>query len=456
MRILFSALTPTFLKNFESVVSLLSARGHEVQLLFRSADEAATEQLVPSLVALPGVSLVQAAEAESNPRRPRWVSGIRSSLDYLRFVEPRFASPAYRTRAKDVPPLVRRAAQFGPLRTTDGRRLLRRGLLAADRLARPDPGLVRLLERQRPDAVLVTPYLIRWDTTQAELVRAARSLRLPTAVCVGSWDHLSTKASICPHPDALFVWNEIQRREAREFHGVSPRRVVVTGAQCFDHWFVRTPGPRAEFCSSVGLDPDRRYILYTCSAELKRRSPPERAFVLRWLEAVRADEDPGIASAGVLIRPHPRRTEIWDGIDLRDENAVVFPRDPVFPTTEAAKRTYFDSIYHSAAVVGLNTSAMLEAGLIGRPVLTVLTRELEASQAALVHFRYLLDAGGGLVQATDRLDEHMRLLRRTIADDNGDYRARNAPFIQEFLRPHGLDREATPIFVDAVERLGRR
>jgi hypothetical protein len=27
--------------------------------------------------------------------------------------------------------------------------------------------------------------------------------------------------------------------------------------------------------------------------------------------------------------------------------------------------------------------------------------------------------------------------------------------IQEFLRPHGLDREATPIFVDAVERLGR-
>jgi hypothetical protein len=454
MRVLFSVLTPTYIKNFESAIRLFAARGHEVELLFHSPPELDTGELVESLLREPGVSLVDAQEADGSARSFKRAAMVRSSLDYLRFLEPRFASAsAYRTRAKSVPSGIRRAARLPLLRTTAGRRFLRSALLAADRMARPNAALVGFLERQQPDVVLLTPYIVRWDTAQPELLRAARSLGLPTGVCVGSWDHLTSKSSICPQPDRVFVWNEVQRREAHDLHGIAPERVIVTGAQCFDQWFNWYPSPRAEFCSRAGLDPARPYLLYTCSAPLKRRSPPEVDLVLSWLRAVRSDDDPRVASAGVLVRPHPKRTEIWNGVDLGHENAVVFPLEPEFPTDDETKSDYFDSIYHSVAVVGLNTSAMLEAGLIGRPVLTILAPELRASQKDLLHFGYLLEVGGGLVHAAEELDEHIGLLRRLFGPDGAAWGRENGPFVQEFLRPHGLDREATPILVDEIERL---
>ena len=88
--------------------------------------------------------------------------------------------------------------------------------------------------------MLLTP-LIDLGSSQIDYLRAARALGIPTALCVWSWDHLSSKALIRECPDRVFVWNETQKREAVELHRVPAERVVVTGAQCFDHWFDRTP-----------------------------------------------------------------------------------------------------------------------------------------------------------------------------------------------------------------------
>ena len=86
-------------------------------------------------------------------------------------------------------------------------------------------------------------------------------------MCVWSWDHLSSKALIRDMPQRVFVWNDTQKTEAVRLHGVPSERVVVTGAQCYDQWFGRQPvRPRAEFCRRVGLQDDRPYLLYVCSA----------------------------------------------------------------------------------------------------------------------------------------------------------------------------------------------
>ena len=95
-----------------------------------------------------------------------------------------------------------------------------------------------------------------------------------------SWDHLSSKAIIRDVPDGLVVWNEAQKREAMEMHGVPAERVVVTGAQCYDAWFGRTPSrSRLEFVRHVGLTDERPYVLWACSALLPG-SPPEPEVVL--------------------------------------------------------------------------------------------------------------------------------------------------------------------------------
>ena len=166
----------------------------------------------------------------------------------------------------------------------------------------------------------------------------------------------------------------------------------------------------------------------------------------RWTAALRT-RGGAVADLGVLVRPHPKRPDAWDGVDL--PGVVVFPRAGHAPTDDESKADYFDSIHHSRAVVGLNTSAMIEAAIVDRPVLTVLDPEYERVQQGTLHFRYLLEVGGGLLTVARTLDEHAGQLERAIADgDDG----RSKRFVSEFVRPHGLDVVATPLFVDELER----
>ncbi|MGE0316188.1 MAG: hypothetical protein AB7P21_31625, partial [Lautropia sp.] len=111
---------------------------------------------------------------------------------------------------------------------------------------------------------------------------------------------------------------------------------------------------------------------------------------------------------------------------------------------------YFDSMYHAAAIVGLNTSALVEAAIVDRPVLTILTPEFRDNQEGTFHFQHLLDAEAGCLIAAPSLDDHTRQLAAAIANGHS---AANRAFVERFIRPHGRASAATPRFVDAVERL---
>ena len=312
------------------------------------------------------------------PQPDRWLElalDVRSIARSEQFLDERF-NETYRERAWRRAP--RPAAALARTRI-GGSAPVRRGVRAMLRLverALPTNGEIeRFLTERAPDVVLFTPYL-GLRSIQPEFLRAAKALGLRSAICVKSWDNLSSKSVIRPVPDRLFVWNEIQRTEAETLHDIPRDRVVVTGAQCFDEWFDWRPRPREEFCARVGIDPGRPYVLYACCSPWTGQS--EVDFVRRWTAALRAGGGV-LADAGILVRPHPKRPDAWLDVAAGDQ-AVIFPREGHAPTDPDSKADYFDSIYHSAAVVGLNTSAMIEAAIVGRSVLTVLDPDYERVQ----------------------------------------------------------------------------
>jgi hypothetical protein len=193
----------------------------------------------------------------------------------------------------------------------------------------------------------------------------------------------------------------------------------------------------------VGLPSEQPILLYVCSA-LFGGSPVEAKFVLDWIHRIRAAAQPRLREASILVRPHPSRMSEWEGIDATGLNAVVWGGNPV---DAQAKADYFDSLYHSRAVVGLNTSAFIEAAIVGRSVHTIIRPEFEENQTGTVHFDYLLKAGGGLLEVAHDFDEHFRQLDQVIASPPTAIK----PFVSAFVRPYGLERPATPIFADAVE-----
>ena len=113
-------------------------------------------------------------------------------------------------------------------------------------------------------------------------------------------------------------------------------------------------------------------------------------------------------------------------------------------------------MYHSAAVVGINTTAEIESAIVGRGVYTVLAPEFRDTQEGTLHFQHLRRADGGLVHVADerRGAPASSWTRRCAARTTTTARCRR--FVEAFVRPHGLDVPATPQLVEALEALAAR
>jgi hypothetical protein len=448
MKVLFIARHFTYFRNFESVIAALAERGHQVHLAADREEALGGRELVDRLAArYPSLVTVGFTPILQWGRYRRLSSALRTGLDYLRYSDPRYeAAPKIRERAYE-----RTAFMVLVLARLPFRGALTRVLERLEQAVPRQLGVDGFIRHERPGALLITP-LIELGSPQLDYVRAARALGIRSALCVWSWDHLSSKALIRVVPDKIIVWNDVQRAEAERFHGIAADRVVVTGAQCFDQWFDRQPTrDRASFCQRVGLPADRPFVLYVCSA-LFKNSPSEAAFAGRWIEALRASSDPRLRDAAVLVRPHPQRLEEWQPAErealARAGHAVLWGSNPIDSDSRA---DYFDSMFHSAAVVGLNTSALVEAAIVDRPVLTILLPEFRDNQEGTFHFHHLLTVGNGFLHASRSLDEHVAQLAGCLG---AGAVGRNRPFVEQFIRPRGVAVAATPVFADAIEELG--
>jgi len=454
MKILFSATHFGFLRNFQSTIRVLAEQGHTLHLLAERRDTIDGQKMADLLVAQhPNITF----ELLPSSRHRLWyalATGVRAALDYWRYLDARWDQAGkLRARAAEQAPSFALAAARAPtLLARPGLAVLACLFRMIERVLLPPGEITDVFRRINPDVLFLTP-LLYFRSHQVDHVRCARQLGIKSVLGVGSWDHLTTKGLIHEVPDRILVWNELQKREAIELHSVPADRVVVTGAQAYDHWFATKPmSDRATFCQQVGLDPNLSILLYLCSSPFI--APHEVAFVRGWIRAVRASGDSRLSTAGLLVRPHPQNAKQWRGIDLANEfpNVAFWPRTGVNPIGGSARAEYFDSIFHAEAVVGVNTSAMIEAGIIGRPVYSVKTEEFEDTQEGTLHFQHLKNAGGGLLSLAADLDEHVVQLAGLLADQGGSHeRARK--FMQAFIRPHGLDVAATPVVVSAIEEL---
>jgi hypothetical protein len=449
MRILFFFRHNGFVRNFEWMLRLLAERGHSVELAFQFARG---EGEIPERLE---AEYENVRIGRAPARNDLWLYvayRLRYAIDYLRYLRPEYEhAPKLRARGrKKAPRLVVWLTRVPPFRSSRGRARLDSLLRALER-ALPAPSSVeRFVAERRPAVVLATPYVD--GPWQEDYVAAAQRLGIPTGLPVASWDNLTNKGVIRHAPERIYVWNEIQRREAVELHGVDPNRVTVVGGHSYDHWFEWQPSTtREEFCARLGIRPDRPILLYLCSSGFVAENI-ESEIVSEWLEAVRSHDDPVLREASVVVRPHFRARATWEGDPLAGvDNAAVWPPEGADPRTPEARADYFDSLHHSAATVGANTTALIEAAILGRRSFTFLHPRLKETQGGTLHFHYLKRENGGPLEAAASIEEHLgalvEVLRRPSEPDW------NREFVELFVRPHGLDVACAPVLASEVEQL---
>ena len=451
MKILFALNTVGFIRHFDRTVVELSERGHRVTLAVTDRVGGAPAGVPDELLGVPGIRVVEAPFQRGN-RHHDSVRVLRSFRDYARYHGPRFAGKdAYRARALEeflrLVSVASRPVGEGPagaffnLSRAENECAINT-LQALENLVPSDPICERFLQSENADVLLVTP-LVDFSSRQVDLVKSARHLGLPVGFPVFSWDNLSTKGVVHVAPDRLFVWNEIQQREALDLHGLDANRVIVTGAPRFDAFLETRPSEEREaLCRRLGFNAERPIVTYLGSAPFI--SPLEPSFVDQWIGRLRSAPSAEVRAANILIRPHPRSSGAWN--DWRSDR---WPGVGMFKTSFLGDQALYDSIYHADVVVALNTSAQIEAGLLGKPVLTVLTPEYAPGQQGSVHFNYLLKEQGGHVEVATDTDQHLAQLEAVLRGEFDSERCQRA--IERFVRPAGIDRPASPILADAVE-----
>jgi hypothetical protein len=473
LRILFVVQHGALLR-FALLIPALAERGHEIHIAFppggdwRAAAPSDPPQRTLDLLAelqarFPSITYGPVpARAPGGWGSTAWL--VRGLADLAHNAHPRYTGAGVlrrRTRQRVLGKLEK-SREFEPigrqLALREGRRLA--GRTDAERSARmlrvaaaleeavpSSPVVDRFVRELAPDVVVVTGTF-RHVSSEVELLKSARALGIPAGIFVTSWDNLTNKGSLKFVPERVFVWNEVQARDAVELHRIPRERVVLTGAHVFDEWFERQPTrTREELLAEIGLDPAQPYLVYLCSSS-NVAGPGEVEFVRSWVQALRSSSDERLRRINIVVRPHPNAPR--RPTDLGHENVVVWPPEGAYPVAASDRDDFFDTLWHSAAVVGINTTAMIEAAILGKSVLTV--RVPEFAQETTLHFHYLLNENGGFLHVASDLEEHLRQLAGVLDEDEAGAERRRV-FVEAFVRPRGLDRPAAPIGAEAIEAL---
>lgn len=445
VKLLFVVRNPSFFYQYRLVVDELCRGGHCVEfLLFDSTWQSAgmgCELLEVYRNKYPG----RFGYVVDSARVGSWTRLLRAKREIVNFAayhkeNPISTSAFMRERARSwLPRGLRAVASLPGAGRLSAWPPLLRALEFLEALFPPEVRYTRVLRDIEPDIVVGSPYVFT-NSREIDYVRAAQRSGIRTAAIIYSWDNLTTKGLLQVWPERIFVWNQDQVRELERIHSFPADNVVVAGAPALDFWFEhRSSTTKTEFLHDLGVDGDRSIVTYLCSS--RTIAPQEKDFVNAF--AQRFNHILGERYL-LVVRPHPQNEGIWEGVESSDY--LVAPRitSDMF-RNQSARDRFFAQLKFSECVVGMNTTAILEALILGRPSISILSADHRETQADTPHFQHL--ANSGVVTICAGFDEACRAIAQVSSGGTAvEARRREKSierFVQEFIRPQGRGRPAS-------------
>lgn len=446
MKIIFVANQYPFFRHMLPIAEPLVQKGHHVALWFCNVEKANVSSHSVEV-------FIEQHAAQSSFLKPTKKSRrltdffarfFRDVLGYHTYLIPGYTSvekkKAFLERIHSFSRLVLRLPGIDRLLRAEKNRTFLRKLYD---YVPVNPQIRRELQHAKPDVLVIVSNL-RADQHAQELeyARAGVVMGIPTVNLVASWDNLSTKGTFSVFPDAILVWNQPMFEEAVLLHQAPPHKVLVTGAETFDYLFNAKPSrSRAAFHQQLHIGEEEKYVLYLGSSS--SMTGDETSFVREFVKALWTR-----LRIRTLVRPHPLNAAIWSNFD--EPGCVIWPKGGELPDEAQAQQNFIDTLVYSVAVVGINTSAMLESAIADKPCVTIRAPIYRASQTAEGHFRHLLN--GGFLEVAESHEEAVDIIEQVL---NGQDRLAPArkKFVETFIRPHGLNVSCGPLISSIVEWL---
>lgn len=449
MKVLFIIRSPQVFHYYESIHSALLKHGHNVELLF-DKDWGENEYV--------GDVKFNFKWAKSPKKyfRRRVLLFFREVLSWRRYLLLKEQSSFYADRwLKYVSPKFRGLVKISPfLKYFIKTKFAGYFLKKFEKNTAPDLNIIDDIKKRAPDMIIAGPVCYRQSSADLEYLKAAMTLKIPTAVPVMTWDTLTTKGIMHIIPDRLLVWNEAQVNEALEHHGILKERTRIIGAPFFDKWFdegfiqreEKTP-PRPPLLNKEG-GVGSGYILYLGSSS--NIAPDERWLVKEIRSALDSSSDETMRYTKIIFRPHPANFKIYKNFDI--PGVEISPREGKMPKTKGALQDFYNILHNASAVVSINTSGMVDAILAGKPVISLEREEFKKTQILAQHYKHMRESNALYVTrtASEFLEVFLKLL-----SGNDTKKLERDNFIKTFICPRGLDISAGEMVAYDVEELAK-
>lgn len=433
MKILFVIRSPQIFHYYESIYNALLKRGHNVEILF-DKDWGDNEYKKDFKFTF------EWTKSSKKSFRRRLLLFFREVLSWRRYLLTKTQSSFYADRwLKYVSPKFRFLVKiFPPVKIFIKTKFVGSLLKNFEKNTKPDIEILKDIQSRTPDIVVVSPVNFRQSSADLEYLKAGKFLGIPTALPVISWDNLTTKGIFHSIPAILLVWNESQAKEAQEQQGVSKENIKITGAPFFDKWFFglapNTPPP------------DKKFILYLGSSS--NIAPDERWLIKEVRNILDSSEDERIKKTQIIFRPHPANFKIYQ--DFNVFGVLINPKEGEMPKTKAALQDFYNIFYYSSAVVSINTSGMVDAILVGKPVISLERDEFKKTQILAQHYVHMRQSGALYVTKTS--EEFIKVFTQLLSG-NDPKKIEREKFITTFIRPCGLDKSAGEVVALEIENL---
>lgn len=452
MKVLFVSGSSANYYTFDDVVRELCSRGHNVTLIMRTSKEGviSDDALQITRKDFPGLAVEPMIQKRFLRKLIRYLREVLNFAHVLNDEENRQWD--VKKWMRFFPPFLQRLLSIARVRSFLKKRSVQKGLRKIEERFPISASVRRHIQQNPPDVMVVMP-LMNPDSIDVEYLKAARKLGIPVLYSMPSWDNISTKGTFHGKPDYGVVWNEPLAVELAQIHDFDRARIFTTGAPRFDHLIDRAYDrilQRNEFFRIAGLDHKKDYILYVGSTFLVTDeitvNRDESILMLEMADAMA--NDPRTNDVYILVRPHPTNRIVIETLRANPRpNLVVFPASGELPDTEEKRVKFHNSIFHSLAVVGVNTTAFLEASALDKPCITLRTPEFGETQQ-LAHFHHLEDAG--FLEVAENTSDIVRLVE-DIRHGVDQRREKRRAFVRNFLRPCG--KPAVESYIEMLEKI---
>lgn len=234
--------------------------------------------------------------------------------------------------------------------------------------------LFKFIKISNPNNVIIANLVNDKPLNQNEIIKCCKKLKIKISYIVRSWDNLTNKGRMNLAPDVFFVWNEAQKKEILKFHNFKDSKIIIVGPLLYEHLLNENELIKKEtFLNKIGANVANIITYVGSSPQILQN---EIDYLISFLQKVISSKILDHNTA-LIIRMHPLQTlsnsfknskhlnsqieKIDKLLELEKYNIHFIPSLKSNFFEKIDKSLYLNTIYHSDFLIGINTSAMVEA-----------------------------------------------------------------------------------------------